>query len=110
MPKDSCYYAVKRKYATFPSARASQAIAKCRKAHGHVHKSEAGKALRRWHKERWVNTKTGKPCGNKTDKTEYCRPTKKVSKHTPKTSQSMSKTEKNKHYAQKLSGKRASKA
>ena len=47
----------------FPSARASQMIAKCRKASGHVRKTADGAALRRWKKERWVNTKTGKPCG-----------------------------------------------
>jgi len=30
--KDSCYYKVKRTYKVFPSAYASGAIAKCRKA------------------------------------------------------------------------------
>lgn len=30
--KDSCYYKVKRSYKVFPSAYASGAIAKCRKA------------------------------------------------------------------------------
>ena len=83
MPHDSCYYQVKARYHAFPSARASQAIAKCRKNHGHVRKSAAGTALKRWAKEKWVNTKTGKPCGGK-DKNEYCRPTKKVSQKTPK--------------------------
>jgi hypothetical protein len=32
--KDSCYYKVKRRYKVFPSAYASGAIAKCRKAKG----------------------------------------------------------------------------
>jgi len=31
MPKDACYYKVKRQYKVFPSAYASGAIAKCRK-------------------------------------------------------------------------------
>ena len=31
MPKDACYTKVKAQYNVFPSARASQAIAKCRK-------------------------------------------------------------------------------
>ena len=50
-----------------------------------------GASLKRWQREKWVNTKTGRPCGNNKDKTEYCRPTKKVSKETPKTRSSMSK-------------------
>ena len=83
MPHDKCYYQVKAKYRVFPSARASQAIAKCRKKHGITHKGAAGTALKRWEKEKWVNTKTGKPCGGK-DKHEYCRPTKKVSSKPPK--------------------------
>ena len=82
---DQCYYSVKSRYATFPSARASQAIAKCRKrkGHGHVRKSESGSNLKRWGKERWVNTKTGRPCGNSKDKSEYCRPSKRVNGKTP---------------------------
>jgi hypothetical protein len=32
--KDSCYYKVKKQYKVFPSAYASGAIAKCRKAKG----------------------------------------------------------------------------
>lgn len=83
--RDACYYSVKARYATWPSARASQALAKCRKGKGQVRKSAAGKALKRWGKEKWVNTKTGRPCGNATDKTEYCRPTKRVSAATPVT-------------------------
>ena len=31
MPKDACYYKVKKQYKVFPSAYASGAIAKCRK-------------------------------------------------------------------------------
>ena len=81
--KDACYRKVKARVAVFPSARASQMIAKCRKASGHVRKTAAGSALRRWTKEKWVNTKTGKPCGANEDHTAYCRPSKKVSKETP---------------------------
>lgn len=32
--KDECYYKIKAKYNTFPSAYASMAIAKCRKNKG----------------------------------------------------------------------------
>jgi len=84
MPKDSCYHSVKSRYAVFPSARASQAIAKCRKKSGTVRKTKEGTELKRWQKEKWQDTKTGKPCGDG-GKNEYCRPTKRVSKETPKT-------------------------
>lgn len=81
--KDACYNKVKSQYKVFPSARASQAIAKCRKQSGSVRKGEAGTSLKRWEKEKWVDTRTGKPCGAG-GKNEYCRPTKKVSSKTPK--------------------------
>lgn len=84
MPKDACYTKVKSSYAVFPSARASQAIAKCRKASGTIRKTEEGTKLKRWQSEKWQDTKSGKACGAG-GKNEYCRPTKKVSKATPKT-------------------------
>jgi hypothetical protein len=82
--KDACYKKVKAQYDVFPSARASQAIAKCRKESGNVVKSDKGSSLKRWEKEKWVDTKTNKPCGAG-GSNEYCRPTKKVSSETPKT-------------------------
>jgi hypothetical protein len=81
--KDACYKKVKAQYDVFPSARASQAIAKCRKKSGSVKKSEKGTSLKRWEKEKWEDTRTGKPCGAG-GKNEYCRPTNRVSKATPK--------------------------
>lgn len=84
MPKDACYKKVKASYDVFPSARASQAIAKCRKASGSVVKSEKGTSLKRWEKEKWTDTRTGKPCGAG-GSNEYCRPKVKVSSQTPKT-------------------------
>jgi hypothetical protein len=48
VPKDACYTKVKAQYAVFPSARASQAIAKCRKGSGNVRKTKAGSDLKRW--------------------------------------------------------------
>jgi hypothetical protein len=86
--KDACYNKVKASYAVFPSARASQAIAKCRKAKGNVRKGEAGSNLKRWEKEKWKDQRTGKPCGAGGDN-EYCRPTKRVSSKTPKTASEM---------------------
>ena len=87
--KDACYKKVKAHYDVFPSARASQAIAKCRKASGSVVKSEKGTSLKRWEKEKWQDTRTGKACGAG-GKNEYCRPTKRVSAATPKTKSEIS--------------------
>jgi hypothetical protein len=87
--KDACYKKVKAQYDVFPSARASQAIAKCRKASGSVRKSEEGSSLKRWEKEKWVDTRTGKACGAG-GKNEYCRPTTRVSSKTPKTKSEIS--------------------
>lgn len=84
MPKDACYSKVKAQYDVFPSARASQAIAKCRKGSGIVRKTKAGTDLKRWQAEKWQDTKSGKACGAG-GKNEYCRPTKRISKATPKT-------------------------
>lgn len=84
MPKDACYTKVKAQYDVFPSARASQAIAKCRKGSGVVRKTSEGTSLKRWEKEKWTDTRTGKACGSG-GSNEYCRPKVKVSSKTPKT-------------------------
>lgn len=99
--KDACYKKVKASYDVFPSARASQAIAKCRKASGNVTKSEKGSSLKRWEKEKWQDTRTGKACGAG-GKNEYCRPTRRVSSQTPKTKSEISPS--------KLSAKKAEKS
>ena len=101
MPKDACYSKVKAQYAVFPSARASQAIAKCRKASGNVRKTEKGTELKRWQAEKWQDTKTGKACGAG-GSNEYCRPTKRVSSKTPKTKYELSPS--------KLASKKAEKS
>lgn len=79
---DVCVRKIKASYAKWPSARASQAVAKCRKARGIVRKGAEGKSLRRWGREKWKDTISGKACGAG-EKAQYCRPTKKVSKQTP---------------------------
>ena len=99
--KDACYRKVKASYDVFPSARASQAIAKCRKQSGTVRKSEQGTALKRWQAEKWVDTRTGKACGAGGGN-EYCRPTKRVSSKTPKTKSEISPS--------KLAAKKAEKS
>ncbi len=58
-------------------------------------------SLRRWHQEKWVDIKTGKPCGRKSAKGSSraypaCRPSKRVSSKTPKTKSEMSSSEKTK--------------
>ena len=54
-------------------------------------------SLDRWFKEKWVDVKTGKPCGRqKGDQRGYpaCRPSKRISSKTPKTTSEMSSKEK----------------
>ena len=71
-----------------------------------VRKTAKGAALKRWFKEDWKDVKTGKACGRKKgDKrgTPYCRPTKKISSKTPKTSGEMTAAEKKSRIAQKKS-------
>lgn len=98
--KDKCYQKVKASYNVFPSARASQAIAKCRKESGTIRKGEEGASLKRWEAEKWKDQRTGKPCGAGGDN-EYCRPSKRVSSKTPKTSGEMSKGQKSAKMAEK---------
>lgn len=99
--KDSCYKKVKATYDVFPSARASQAIAKCRKESGSVRKSSEGTSLKRWQAEKWIDTRTNKPCGAG-GKNEYCRPTKRVSSKTPKTKSEISPSKLSEKKAEKM--------
>jgi hypothetical protein len=51
-----------------------------------VRKTKKGAALKRWFKEKWVDVRTGKPCGRRKGEkrgTPYCRPSKRVSSKTP---------------------------
>ncbi len=69
-----------------------------------VRKTKEGAALKRWFKEEWKDVRTGKACGRKKGEkrgTPYCRPTKKVSSKTPKTSGEMSAAEKKRKVAEK---------
>ena len=68
-------------------------------------------SLDRWFKEKWVDVKTGKKCGRKKgDGRPYpaCRPSKRVSSKTPKTTKEMSSTEKRRFKASKTSSKKIS--
>ena len=69
-----------------------------------VRKTAKGAALKRWFKEDWKDVRTGKACGRKEGEsrgTPYCRPSKRVSSKTPKTSGEMSAGEKRKKVAEK---------
>jgi len=67
--------------------------------------------LDRWFKEKWVDVKTGKPCGRqKGENRGYpaCRPSKRVSSKTPKTTGEMSAAEKARFKREKTSSKKIS--
>lgn len=69
-----------------------------------VRKTKAGADLKRWFKEKWVDVRTGKPCGRQKGEkrgTPYCRPSKRVSSKTPKTKGEMTKSEKQSRVAEK---------
>lgn len=97
--KDACYRKIMNSYGKW-SARAAQATAKCRKASGNVRKTKAGANLKRWGAEKWKDTKSGEDCGAG-GSNEYCRPTIRVSKKTPKTRGEMSSTELKRKKAEK---------
>ena len=70
-----------------------------------VRKTQKGADLKRWFKEKWVDVRTGKPCGRKKGEKRgvpYCRPSKRISKKTPKTGSEMTKSEKRKRISQKI--------
>ena len=67
--------------------------------------------LDRWFKEKWVDVKTGKPCGRqKGEKRGYpaCRPKKRVSSKTPKTVGEMTASEKARFKREKTGSKKIS--
>ena len=69
-------------------------------------------SLRRWFKEEWVDVKTGKPCGRQKGEKRggypACRPSKRISSKTPKTTGEMSSKEKRRFKASKTSSKKIS--
>jgi hypothetical protein len=67
--------------------------------------------LDRWFAEKWVDIKSGKPCGRQEGESRAypaCRPSKRVSSKTPKTSGEMSSSEKAKFKSSKTSSQRIS--
>ena len=68
-------------------------------------------SLTRWFKEKWVDVKTGKPCGRQKGESRgypACRPSKIVSSKTPKTTGEMSSKEKSRFKREKTSSKKIS--
>ena len=105
--RDACARQVKSRVKVWPSARASQQVAQCRKKKGQVRKGEKGKSLRRWGKEKWKTTE-GKPCGAEGSggSRSYCRPSKVVSKAKTPTTRPSKKQEQEALF-RKRAGKRA---
>ena len=69
-----------------------------------VRKTKEGAQLKRWFREKWVDVRTGKPCGRRKGEkrgTPYCRPSKRISSKTVKTASEMSPSEKAKKIREK---------
>ena len=110
--------AAKRKFKVYPSAYANAyAVKVCKgqvKAGGEEEDcpatlKEKKMSLRRWFQEKWVDTKTGKPCGRQKGekrKGYSLRPSRRVSSKTPKTTGEMSSGEKAKFNRTKTSSRR----
>ena len=69
-------------------------------------------SLTRWFKEKWVDVKTGKDCGRGKDEKgrpyPACRPSKRVSSETPKTTKEMTPEEKARFKREKTGAKKIS--
>ncbi len=69
-------------------------------------------SLKRWFDEKWVDVKTGKPCGRQKGEKRKgypaCRPSKRVSSKTPKTTGEMSREETTKFKKEKTGSKKIS--
>jgi len=65
-------------------------------------------ALARWYDEKWVDIKTGKPCGSVRTKSYYptCRPKKRITSETPRTAKELTEKQKKKIIAIKQKAKK----
>jgi hypothetical protein len=69
-----------------------------------VRKTKSGLALKRWFSEKWVDVRSGKPCGRQKGEkrgTPYCRPSKRVTGKTPVTASELTTSEKKSRISQK---------
>lgn len=120
VPADKVEYAkavelVKSRVVRWPNAYASgmvvQEYKKAMAAKGKiaylndVPKSQTG--LARWYEEKWVDIKTGKPCGAVHTSSHYptCRPSKKVTAKSPVIADALSDNDKKKMIRQKQAAK-----
>lgn len=73
---------------------------------------KASSGLTRWFKEEWIDIKTGKPCGRSSGEKRRgypaCRPSRRVSADTPKTSKELTPEEKRRFKREKTSSKKIS--
>ena len=74
-----------------------------------VRKTKKGLALKRWFKEEWKD-EDGNVCGSDKKKTKVCRPSKRVSKDSPKPWKEMTKAEKASSARRKTGPKRVAHA
>lgn len=69
-----------------------------------VRKTKKGADLKRWFKEKWVDVRSGKPCGRQAGEkrgTPYCRPSRRVTERTPVTAGEITSAQKKKRISQK---------
>ena len=104
---------VKARVSRWPSAYASGMLVREYKAEmkrrGLVaYKNDGARPLRRWFREKWVDIKTGLPCGAVKTKGYYptCRPSKKISSNTPKTVYELSAYQKKRAIIKKQKAKK----
>jgi hypothetical protein len=120
IPTDSTIYQrivdkVKARVDRWPSAYASGQVVQEYKAimaekgkQAYVHKKPDPKVgLARWYKEKWIDIKTGKPCGSVKTHDYYptCRPAKRVTTKTPVTAKELSSSQKKDMIEQKQKAK-----
>jgi len=91
---------VKSRVKRWPSAYASGQLVRSYKQKGGKYScngfGNSFGSLDRWFKEKWVNVCTGKPCGRKKSSSKnypYCRPSRRISSQTPRTSREISRAE-----------------
>ena len=99
---------VKRKVKRWPSAYASGQLVRTYKQRGGKYscssKNNSFGNLDRWFSEKWVDVCTGRPCGRKPGSNRrypYCRPSRRISAQTPRTSRELSRQEIKKRCAKK---------
>ena len=94
---------VRAKVARWPSAYASGMVVQeykraMAKKHKPAYSSSTPKSktdLARWFKEKWVDVRTGEPCGSVSGSAyPTCRPSKRVSSATPRTTRGLTKSQK----------------